>query len=105
MSWLSAKARGRATFWLGAQLPMLIRGFYYEGWTLTGKPVKERHKEEFLAHIRHAFRNDDRIDPEKVVRGVFRVLSRRVTAGEISDVTHLLPAALRELWPKEMLGG
>lgn len=90
---------------LGAQLPMLIRGFYYEGWTLTGKPVKERHKEEFLAHIRHAFRNDDRIDPEKVVRGVLRVLSRRVTAGEISDVTHPLLAALRELWPKEMLGG
>jgi uncharacterized protein (DUF2267 family) len=84
---------------LGAQLPMLIRGFYYEGWTLTGKPVKERRKEEFLAHIRHAFRNDERIDPEEVVRAVFRVLSRRVTEGEISDVKHLLPAALRDLWP------
>ena len=43
--------------------------------------------------------NDERIDPEKVVRAVFRVLSRRVTAGEIADVKHLLPAALRELWP------
>jgi len=84
---------------LGAQLPMLIRGFYYEGWTLTGKPVKERHKEEFLAHITQAFRNDERIDPEEVVRAVFRVLSRRITEGEISDVKHLLPAALRELWP------
>jgi uncharacterized protein (DUF2267 family) len=84
---------------LGAQLPMLVRGFYYEGWTLTDKPVRERHKDEFLAHITHAFRNDERIDPEKVVRAVFRVLSRRVTAGEIADVKHLLPAALRELWP------
>jgi len=25
---------------LGAQLPILIRGVYYEGWKLTGKPVK-----------------------------------------------------------------
>ncbi len=25
---------------LGAQLPMLVRGFYYEGWTLKGKPHK-----------------------------------------------------------------
>jgi len=84
---------------LGAQMPMLIRGFYYEGWTLTGKPVKERRKEEFLAHIKQAFRDDERIDPEKVVRTVFRVLSRRITEGEIADVKHQLPAALRELWP------
>lgn len=84
---------------LGAQLPMLIRGFYYEGWTLSNKPVKERHKEAFLAYIKQAFKNDDTINPEEVVRAVFRVLSRRVTAGEIADVKHLLPVALRELWP------
>src|SRR5574342_1185437 len=41
---------------LGAQLPMLIRGFYYEGWTLTGKPHKERHKEEFVGHVKKAFK-------------------------------------------------
>ena len=30
---------------LGAQLPMLIRGFYYEGWDPTGKPLRIRDKE------------------------------------------------------------
>jgi len=34
---------------LGAQLPMLIRGLYYEGWDPTGKPTKERHEAQFLA--------------------------------------------------------
>ena len=84
---------------LGAQLPMLIRGFYYEGWDPTDKPVRERHKEQFLAHIEEQFINDDSIDPEVVARGVFFVLSHRVTDGEIADVKHILPEELRSLWP------
>ena len=82
---------------LGAQLPMLIRGFYYEGWDPTGKPLKERHKEEFLARIAEQFSGDDQA--EQVARAVFSVLSDRVTEGEIEDVKHVLPAELRELWP------
>jgi uncharacterized protein (DUF2267 family) len=84
---------------LGAQLPMLIRGFYYEGWDPTGKPLKERHKEEFLARIEEQFSGDDRADAKQVARAVFSVLSDRVTEGEIEDVKHVLPAELRELWP------
>lgn len=85
---------------LGAQLPMLVRGFYYEGWTPQHTPRKERHKEEFLAHIQHAFRNDEQLAPEQIARGVFRVLARRITAGEIADIKHVLPAELRDLWPQ-----
>lgn len=84
---------------LGAQLPILIRGFYYEGWTLTQKPVKERHKSDFLDHVAHVFRDDDTVDPEKVMRGVFKVLSRHISSGEIKDVKHVLPKTLQELWP------
>jgi uncharacterized protein (DUF2267 family) len=77
----------------------LIRGFYYEGWDPTGKPLKERHKEEFLARIEEQFRGDDQADAKQVARAVFSVLSDRVTEGEIEDVKHVLPAELRELWP------
>jgi uncharacterized protein (DUF2267 family) len=84
---------------LGAQLPTLIRGFYYEGWKPTRKPVKERHKSDFLDHIAAVFRNDDTVDPEKVMRAVFKVLTRHISEGEIEDVKHLLPKSLQELWP------
>jgi uncharacterized protein (DUF2267 family) len=84
---------------LGAQLPMLIRGFYYEGWDPTGKPLKVRHKEEFLARVEEQFSGDDQVDAEQVARAVFTLLSNRVTEGEIEDVKHVLPAELRELWP------
>jgi uncharacterized protein (DUF2267 family) len=84
---------------LGAQLPMLIRGFYYEGWDPSHKPLRERHKQQFLARISQEFPGDDRIDPERVARAVFTVLAKRVSEGEIQDVKHVLPAELRDLWP------
>ncbi len=84
---------------LGAQLPMLIRGLYYEGWNPSGKPIKW-HKPEFLASIRDGFRGREEPDPEAVARAVFSVLAHHVSAGEIKDVTHILPRKLRELWPE-----
>ena len=84
---------------LAAQLPMLIRGFYYEGWDPSDKPLKERHKAQFLARMEQQFRGDDCIDPERVARAVFTVLANRVSAGEIADVKNVVPAELRELWP------
>ena len=84
---------------LGAQLPILIRGVYYEGWKLTGKPVKERHKSEFLDHVAAVFRDDDTVDPEKVMRAVLKVLACHISTGESDNVKHLLPKSLQELWP------
>jgi len=86
---------------LGAQLPILIRGLYYEGWKLTGKPVKERHKSEFLDHIAKAFRDDATVDPERVMRAVLKVLARHISEGENKSVKNLLPKTLQELWPRD----
>ncbi len=84
---------------LGAQLPMLVRGFYYEGWDPTGKPLKERRAEEFLARVALELRKDDPTDPGTIARAVFAVIATRVTQGEIEDVKHVLPADIRHLWP------
>lgn len=86
---------------LGAQLPMLIRGFYYEGWHPSGKPVKERKKEEFLAHVAMSFRDDADIDAEEITRAVFQVIAQHVTYGEINHVKIALPAEIRSLWSEE----
>lgn len=88
---------------LGAQLPMLVRGFYYEGWTLKGKPRKELHKEDFLAHIKVAFQEDVTVRPESIVRAVFKVLARHTSEGEIDDIKHILPKSLHELWPSKRI--
>lgn len=84
---------------LGAQLPMLIRGLYYEGWTPSGKPVKW-HRAEFLNAIRDRFGGEWPPDPETLARAVFRVLRRHVTAGEIEQVERMLPKDVRDLWER-----
>src|SRR5581483_9747452 len=89
---------------LAAQLPMLIRGLYFEGWDPTGKPVKERHREDFLGHIQPEIERYN-IDPERAVRAVFRVVANRVSEGEIQDVAHVLPREIRELWPSTVVRG
>jgi uncharacterized protein (DUF2267 family) len=81
-----------------AQLPMLVRGFYYEGWDPTGKPLKQRHKDEYLAQVQREIAPDLDLDPERAARAVLHVLARHVAAGEIEDVEQVLPREIRELW-------
>jgi uncharacterized protein (DUF2267 family) len=83
---------------LGAQLPMLVRGLYYEGWRPAGKPLKEHTATAFIEHVRAEARNPH-LDPEAAVRAVFGLLAERVSAGEIEDVKTVLPRPIRALWP------
>lgn len=85
---------------LGAQLPMLVRGFYYEGWRPSVTPKKERHLGQFLEHVAEAFPRGMEVDGERVTRAVFAVLARRISEGEIEDVRGMMPEEVRELWPE-----
>jgi uncharacterized protein (DUF2267 family) len=84
---------------LGAQLPMLVRGFYYEGWRPAGKPVKEHSRDAFLAHVKAEAHALD-FEPEPAVRAVFGLLAACISAGEIEDVKSALPGPIRALWPQ-----
>ena len=81
-----------------AQLPMLVRGFFYEGWHPSGKPLSGRTKGEFVAHVARDFNRVDNADPEEIVRAVFDVIARHVTPGESRALKHCLPSEIRELW-------
>lgn len=54
---------------LGDQLPMLVRGIYYEAWHPAGKPEKIRSREEFLAKIHTHLPKARPINPEDAARG------------------------------------
>ncbi len=84
-----------------AQLPMLVRGIFFEGWDPTGKPERIRHIDEFLQPIQEEFHQLGlTVNPRQVAQSVFRVLNRHISAGEIKDVRAMLPAEIRALWPE-----
>jgi uncharacterized protein (DUF2267 family) len=85
---------------LAAQLPMLIRGFFYEGWHPANKPLKYRHKDEFLQRATKEAPWLQDAELERAVTAVFGILSSQLGGGEPAQVRHLLPPELRELWPQ-----
>jgi uncharacterized protein (DUF2267 family) len=84
---------------LGDQLPMLVRGIYYEAWHTARAPLKIRSRDEFLALLSSQLASSP-IEPETAARAVFQALERHVTPGEISDVIQELPHDIRALWPQ-----
>lgn len=86
---------------LGAQLPMLIRGMYYEGWNPSITPTLERSRQEFLDTVDSKLARNARLNAQRVTTAVFELLDRRITAGEIRDVREMLPRDVRQLWPSQ----
>ena len=84
---------------LGAQLPMLIRGLYYEGWDPTGKPTKERHEAQFLAHIAKELPRAEVGEVERGTRAVLDVLSKRIDRGAAVKIAIIFPEELLKFWP------
>jgi uncharacterized protein (DUF2267 family) len=83
---------------LAAQLPILLRGVYYEGWRMANTPSRERRVEAFLDHIRREAPMDSDEDTELAARAVFEVMWDRLDQGEVAKVMRMLPEELRDLW-------
>jgi uncharacterized protein (DUF2267 family) len=83
---------------LAAQLPMLLRGLYYEGWRLAASQTKERTRANFLEHVRSELPRGAAIDPHVAARAVFGVMWAKLDLGEVGKVIDRLPPELKELW-------
>jgi uncharacterized protein (DUF2267 family) len=93
-----------------AQLPTLLRGMYFESWVPRPKPLRFRHKEDFLGLVEHYLgANQLNVQAEEIpllVAASFNLITKHVSAGEVFDIRGSLPAALKELvpvsvqWPK-----
>ncbi|TPJ54752.1 DUF2267 domain-containing protein [Mesorhizobium sp. B2-6-4] len=83
---------------LSPQLPVLIRGIYFEGWNPSG-PACERKKSDFVLSVRTSFGYDDDVDFDVAINAVFKLLDRHISRGEIVQVRNSMKKSLRKLWP------
>ena len=84
--------------YIGAQLPPLLRGFYYEGWH-PGAHLAAKSRSAFLERISDGVHRDPAIDVEQAARAVFAALAARLPAGELEDAKAATPQPLHGLWP------
>lgn len=84
-------------FHLSAQLPVLIRGIYFEGYKPSGKPDK-MNSEKFMMQIKNRLAPGINIPVAEVFRAVMVVLYSRISPGEMKDIRGIMPKDIQKLW-------
>jgi uncharacterized protein (DUF2267 family) len=82
---------------LAAQLPLVLRGAFYEGFDPGRQPGKARDREQFLALLAERAQLAGPDEAERAAEAAAHVLSRHVTPGELDDVVSQLPREVREV--------
>lgn len=83
--------------YVGAQLPTVLRGLYYEGWHPRARPVTGR--SAFLERILDGVHRDVAVDAGQVAHAILALLATHMPAGELETAKAATPPALHNLWP------
>ena len=86
---------------LGAQLPLLVRGVYYDQFEPAKLPAKWHSSDEFVHEVQKWLSDIRPVDAKEAIAAVFNVLSNHISAGQIEKVRQALPKDIRTLWPVE----
>ena len=83
---------------LGAQLPLLVRGAYYDQFEPSRQPGECRTREEFVAEVEEWLQDTRPVDPEAAITAVLAVLTRHIDAGQMGKTLGILPEPIRQMW-------
>jgi uncharacterized protein (DUF2267 family) len=82
---------------LGAQLPLLVRGVYYDQFQPSKQPA-DWDRDQFIAEVERWLSDTRPVNAEQATRAVFDLLSRHIPRGQIDKVIGALPEALQQSW-------
>jgi uncharacterized protein (DUF2267 family) len=83
---------------LGSQLPLLVRGMYYDQYQPAQQPSDCKNLEDFSAEVAEWLADTRPTDPKAAIQAIFGVLSRHLPEGQVTKTRHALPQSLRSAW-------
>jgi uncharacterized protein (DUF2267 family) len=83
---------------LGAQLPMLLRGAYYESWRLSDGAMEAQGYEALLDRVEAELPPNADISAEAATEATFAALVESLDPGEVQKLAKLLPPEVAGLW-------
>jgi len=83
---------------LGSQLPLLIRGVYYDQYQPAKQPGRGHSLDEFVDDVGEWLTDAKSVDPRRAIEAVCHVLSRNLAPGQVEKVRANLPKAVRPIW-------
>lgn len=88
-------------FHLSAQLPVFIRGMYFEGYSISGKP-KKFHVSEIEKRLKKVLRGTPKITPQDAFGAVILTLHSYISEGELDDIYDTLPGDIKDYWEESL---
>jgi uncharacterized protein (DUF2267 family) len=85
---------------MGEQLPLLVRGAYYERFAPNNSIDRRDREDDFLAQVTEDFGAMRPVNVRKATCIVMAILDRHLTLGLMEKVRHALPHHIRALWPE-----
>lgn len=83
---------------LGAELPLLVRGVYYDQFEPAKQPTEWRSFKEFMDEVGKGLSDARPVNVRDAIHAVFATLSRHVPAGQIRKIQEALPKEIRSSW-------
>ncbi|CDX22488.1 conserved hypothetical protein [Mesorhizobium sp. ORS 3324] len=84
---------------LAAELPLLVRGAYYDQYKPSDRPRRDRSVEEFLHPVADGLKSGRPVNAGDATRTVFKALAHHIDLGQSAKVRDALPKDIQALWP------
>lgn len=91
-----------------AQMPLLVKGVFFDGWKIAPKPMRLS-REEFYSYVSRSLKDQTGVEPATALKAVLSALCRHISPSVLETLQPVLPrevhaavhAALMELYAEE----